>query len=108
VVWQRSGPGEVQLAPRAGHRPVKRRLSGSVTARNIGSSSTPATVSFLKTMQMRNLVCALYFDSHGQPWMASGQDGQFLKLESGWKGARRDRQRHGYRKRSSSSKPAIG
>ena len=35
---------------------------------------------FLKTMQMRNLVCALYFDSHGQPWMASGQDGQFLKL----------------------------
>jgi DNA-binding beta-propeller fold protein YncE len=35
---------------------------------------------FLKTIQMRNLVCALYFDSHGQPWMASGQDGQFLKL----------------------------
>jgi hypothetical protein len=35
---------------------------------------------FLKTMQMRNLVCALYFDSHGQPWMASGQDGQFLKM----------------------------
>jgi NHL repeat len=36
---------------------------------------------FLKTMQMRNLVCAIYFDSHGQPWMASGQDGQFLKLD---------------------------
>src|SRR5437773_5029891 len=36
---------------------------------------------FLKTMQMRNLVCALYFDSRGQPWMASGQDGQFLKLD---------------------------
>ena len=36
---------------------------------------------FLKTMQMRNLVCALQFDSHGQPWMASGQDGQFLKLD---------------------------
>lgn len=36
---------------------------------------------FLKTMQMRNLVCALYFDPHGQPWMASGQDGQFLKLD---------------------------
>ena len=35
---------------------------------------------FLKTMQMRNLVCALYFDSHGNPWMASGQDGQFLKM----------------------------
>jgi outer membrane protein assembly factor BamB len=36
---------------------------------------------FLRTMQMRNLVCALYFDSHGEPWMASGQDGQFLKLD---------------------------
>ena len=36
---------------------------------------------FLKTMQMRNLVCALNFDSHAQPWMASGQDGQFLKLD---------------------------
>ena len=36
---------------------------------------------FLRTLQMRNLVCALYFDSHGQPWMASGQDGQFLKLD---------------------------
>ena len=36
---------------------------------------------FLKTLQMRNLPCALYFDSHGQPWMASGQDGQFLKLD---------------------------
>ena len=36
---------------------------------------------FVKTIQMRNLVCALYFDSHGEPWMASGQDGQFLKLD---------------------------
>jgi len=36
---------------------------------------------FLKTMQMRNLVCAIYFDSHSQPWMASGQDGQFLKMD---------------------------
>ena len=35
---------------------------------------------FLKTMQTRNLVCALYFDSKGNPWMASGQDGQFLKM----------------------------
>jgi hypothetical protein len=35
---------------------------------------------FVRTLQMRNLVCALYFDSHGEPWMATGQDGQFLKL----------------------------
>jgi DNA-binding beta-propeller fold protein YncE len=36
---------------------------------------------FLKTMQMRNLVCALYFDARRNPWMATGQDGQFLKLD---------------------------
>ena len=36
---------------------------------------------FLKTLQMRNLVCALYFDARGNPWMATGQDGQFLKLD---------------------------
>ncbi len=35
---------------------------------------------FVKTLQMRNLVCALHFDHEGNPWMASGQDGQFLKL----------------------------
>ena len=27
---------------------------------------------FLRTLQMRNLVCALYFDADGRPWMASG------------------------------------
>ncbi|MEE2638250.1 MAG: hypothetical protein VYE68_13590 [Acidobacteriota bacterium] len=36
---------------------------------------------FRETLQMRNLPCALYFDSHGNPWMASGQDGQFLQLD---------------------------
>jgi hypothetical protein len=44
--------------------------------RNTASSSIRRR-HVLKTMQMRNLVCALYFDSRGQPWMASGQDGQF-------------------------------
>jgi sugar lactone lactonase YvrE len=36
---------------------------------------------FRRTMQTRNLVCALQFDKQGNPWMASGQDGQFLKLD---------------------------
>ncbi len=36
---------------------------------------------FIKTIQMRNLVCAISFDSHGNPWIATGQDGQFLKLD---------------------------
>jgi len=40
---------------------------------------------FLKTLQMRNLVCALHFDNEGNPWMASGQDGQFHKLDRGGK-----------------------
>ena len=35
---------------------------------------------FVRTMPMKNLVCALNFDHQGNPWMASGQDGQFLKL----------------------------
>jgi len=36
---------------------------------------------FKKTFSMKNLVCALNFDHKGNPWMASGQDGQFLKLD---------------------------
>jgi sugar lactone lactonase YvrE len=39
---------------------------------------------FVKTIQMRNLVCALYVDPHGQLWMATGQDGQIFKLD--WDG----------------------
>jgi hypothetical protein len=35
---------------------------------------------FVKTLPVKNLVCALHFDHQGNPWMASGQDGQFLKL----------------------------
>ena len=35
---------------------------------------------FIKTLSMKNLVCAINFDHKGNPWMASGQDGQFLKL----------------------------
>jgi hypothetical protein len=36
---------------------------------------------FLKTIQMRNLICAIQFDAHANPWVATGQDGQFLKLD---------------------------
>lgn len=39
---------------------------------------------FVKTIQMRNLVCALYIDPHNQLWMATGQDGQIFKLD--WDG----------------------
>ncbi|HEY6343291.1 MAG TPA: 6-bladed beta-propeller [Bryobacteraceae bacterium] len=39
---------------------------------------------FVKTIQMRNLVCALYVDPHGQLWMATGQDGQIFKID--WDG----------------------
>jgi hypothetical protein len=35
---------------------------------------------FLRTLQERNLICALNFDRQGNLWMASGWDGQFLKL----------------------------
>jgi len=36
---------------------------------------------FLKTIQMRNLMCAIDFDPQGNLWVASGQDGQLLKID---------------------------
>ncbi|MFA6116924.1 MAG: hypothetical protein WC729_23190 [Sphingomonas sp.] len=36
---------------------------------------------FLKSIVSQNLVCAIQFDAQGNPWMASGQDGQFLKMD---------------------------
>jgi len=36
---------------------------------------------FVKTIQEPNLVCALFFDPHDQLWMATGQDGQIVKLD---------------------------
>jgi sugar lactone lactonase YvrE len=40
---------------------------------------------FIRTIQMRNLVCALYVDPHNQLWMATGQDGQIFKID--WNGS---------------------
>jgi DNA-binding beta-propeller fold protein YncE len=36
---------------------------------------------FLKTILTRNLSSTLGFDADGYPWMATGQDGQVLKLD---------------------------
>ena len=36
---------------------------------------------FVKTVQTRNLMCAIAFDRHGDLWVASGQDGQLLKID---------------------------
>jgi hypothetical protein len=36
---------------------------------------------FIRTIQMRNLACALGFDAHGDLWVASGRDGQILKVD---------------------------
>jgi len=36
---------------------------------------------FLRTIQMRNLICAIDFDAAGNPWVASGQDGQILRID---------------------------
>jgi sugar lactone lactonase YvrE len=40
---------------------------------------------FVKTVQMRNLMCAIAFDPHGNLWVASGQDGQLLKIDQNGK-----------------------
>jgi len=34
-----------------------------------------------KTIQMRNLVCNISFDKEGNPWIGTGLDSQFLKLD---------------------------
>jgi len=39
---------------------------------------------FVKTIQLRNLVCGLFVDPHKQLWMATGQDGQIFKID--WDG----------------------
>ena len=36
---------------------------------------------FHRTIQMRNLMCAIGFDHQGNLWVSSGQDGQLLKLD---------------------------
>ena len=36
---------------------------------------------FVKTVQMRNLMCAVAFDAQGDLWVATGQDGQLLKID---------------------------
>jgi sugar lactone lactonase YvrE len=36
---------------------------------------------FVKTVQMRNLMCAIDFDPQGNLWVATGQDGQLLKID---------------------------
>ena len=36
---------------------------------------------FVKTVQMRNLMCTVAFDPHGDLWVSSGQDGQLLKID---------------------------
>lgn len=36
---------------------------------------------FVKTVQMMNLMCTIAFDPHGDLWVASGQDGQLLKID---------------------------
>ena len=36
---------------------------------------------FVRTVQMRNLMCAIAFDPQGNLWVASGQDGQLLKID---------------------------
>jgi hypothetical protein len=39
------------------------------------------TGKFVKTISMRNLICAIHFDFNNTPWIASGNDGQMLKID---------------------------
>jgi sugar lactone lactonase YvrE len=35
---------------------------------------------FIKTLSMKNLICAVYFDRHGNLWAATGNDGQLINI----------------------------
>jgi hypothetical protein len=35
----------------------------------------------VKTLAMKNLTCAVYFDPHGGLWVATGNDGQLIKID---------------------------
>ena len=36
---------------------------------------------FLRTIQMKNLVCSIYFDRFGNVWTGTGLDGQIMKID---------------------------
>jgi hypothetical protein len=36
---------------------------------------------FIRTIQMKNNICAMFFEPNGQLWIGTGQDGQYLKLD---------------------------
>lgn len=36
---------------------------------------------FIKTLSMKNLTCAVTFDRHGDPWVATGNDGQLIRID---------------------------
>jgi sugar lactone lactonase YvrE len=36
---------------------------------------------FIKTLSMKNLTCAVYFDRHGGLWVATGNDGQLINID---------------------------
>jgi hypothetical protein len=57
--------GDVWIADREQYRLVVYRPDGK----------------FVKTLQLRNLACAIAFDPQGDPWISSGLDGQLLKLD---------------------------
>ena len=37
---------------------------------------------FVKTLSMKNLTCAVYFDPRGGLWVATGNDGQLIKIDA--------------------------
>ncbi len=38
----------------------------------------------IRDVQMKNLICGLFIDSKGEPWMTTGQDGMVMKID--WNG----------------------
>jgi DNA-binding beta-propeller fold protein YncE len=74
------GPGKFSMAhglavdPRSGDIWVGDREQYRIVVFTSGGQ-------FLRTIQSRNLTCTIQFDPAGNPWMASGTDGQVLKID---------------------------
>lgn len=72
----RSNPHAIEIAPDALVYVADREV---MRLRVFRQDGTP-----VREIQMRNPVCGLYIDSHQQLWIATGADGQFMKLD--WNG----------------------
>ncbi len=81
MVRQQCRTGKIQQCPRPRGGSENRRRLVVGDREEYRLVVYTAAGRFVKTIQMRNLMCTVAFDPHGNLWVASGQDGQLLKID---------------------------